>query len=90
MGMLTMQLIDPLDMASVRATMNRKKISTVGGKGTSTIPTIDAAQLQQPNARQQGQQNEKGKRLRNKGGVCPTKKSKVWIPLGSSYGGSAV
>lgn len=83
-----MQLIDAPEMASVRAAMKRSKISTIGGKGTSTIPTSSTNQFSAVN-KQQVQEKDKDKRQTNKLGGYPARKRKAWVPPGSSSGGLA-
>lgn len=83
--MLTMlQLIDALDMASVRVSIKRKKLSIIGGKSTSTIPTSSTNQFSAV-ARQQVQQKDKDNRQTNKLGGYLARKRKAWsfreVPL---------
>lgn len=64
-----------------------KKLSTIGDKGTCTIPTSSTNQFSIATMHQV-QDKDQDKRQTNKGGGCPARKRKSWLPPGSCFGGS--
>lgn len=78
-----LQLIDAIDMASIRAAMKRKKIMY-----NRRQRYLHNSYKQHKSILNCYHAQDQDKRQTNKGGGCPSRKRKSWLPPGSCYGGS--